>query len=285
MLASRAISTWALLASSPSPSLTRTRPCIVCQLHSSDADAVDGAPLHADVDVSLAASAAHQLLLDQKVYISIAGLIGAGKSTLARALSSTIGLPVFYEPINEDETLELLNDFYGDMKKYSFSLQIHLLNKRFRQQQEIVWSDAGAIQDRSIYEDAVFARMLADDGLMDPRDYQTYLSLFDTMSRFMQRPDVIVFLDVTPEESLRRIHERQRSCESGMTLDYLIKLQAAYEDFIKSVSKSMHVIRVDYSSFRDAEEMAAEIARQYDAIGTGRAGDGGAEWATREESA
>ena len=92
-------------------------------------------------------------------------MIGAGKSTLAATLSDTIGLPVYYEPIPSDNYLD---DFYLDMKTYSFPLQIHLLNKRFRQQQEIVWSDLGAIQDRSIYEDAVFAKMLADDGALPP---------------------------------------------------------------------------------------------------------------------
>ena len=196
------------------------------------------------------------------MFISIAGLIGAGKSTLAEALGEAIGVPVYYEPIASKETMSYLEDFYADMRKWSFPLQIHLLNKRFRQQQEIVWSDAGAIQDRSIYEDAVFARVLADDGLMDPRDYQTYLELFKSMSRFMQRPDVMVYLDVSPEESLRRIRLHQRECESGMTLDYLVKLHAAYEAFIADISKSMHVIRIDYSEFRSPEEMADEIARQ-----------------------
>ena len=104
--------------------------------------------------------------------------------------------------------------------------------------------------------------VLADDGLMDPRDYQTYVELFKSMSRFMQRPDVMVYLDVSPEESFRRIKLRQRECESGMTLDYLIKLHAAYEAFIADISKSMHVIRIDYSEFRSASEMASEIARQ-----------------------
>ena len=195
-----------------------------------------------------------------RVYISIAGLIGAGKSSLATALGEELDLPVYYEPVTDNEYLE---DFYADMSRYGFALQVHLLNKRFRQQQEIVWSEAGAVQDRTIYEDAVFARMLADDGLMDRRDYETYLSLFTTMAHFMQKPDVIVYLDVTPEESLQRIRMRKREVESGMTLEYLTKLHAAYQDFLADVSRSVHVIRVDYSQFRTAEEMAAEIARQH----------------------
>jgi len=215
------------------------------------------------VDVSLAAHSLRRLLKEQRVFISIAGLIGAGKSTLAAALGETIGVPVYFEPIAEADTNHYLADFYADMRQYSFPLQVHLLNKRFRQQQEIIWSDAGAIQDRSIYEDSVFASVLAADGLMDARDYATYLSLFSTMSRFMQRPDVIVYLDVSPEESLRRIRLRRRECESDMTLEYLVKLAAAYEDFIADISRSVHVIRIDYSEFRSADEMADEIARQW----------------------
>ena len=204
---------------------------------------LDGPPTSQPaVDISSAVASSQQLLLEQRCFISIAGLIGAGKSTLAAALGDATGLPVYYEPIAEVSTNSYLADFYDDMPKYSFGLQIHLLNKRFRQQQEIVWSDKGAIQDRSIYEDAVFARVLADDGLMDPRDYETYVSLFASMSRFMQRPDVIVYLDVSPEESLRRIRSRQRDCESGMTLDYLVKLHAAYEAFISDISKSMQCV-------------------------------------------
>ena len=196
----------------------------------------------------------------EKVYISIAGLIGAGKSTLATALGERLDLPVYYEPVAGNEYLD---DFYKDMERYGFALQVHLLQKRFRQQQEIVWTEKGAVQDRTIYEDAVFARVLHEDGLMSERDYRTYLALFETMSHFMQRPDVIVYLDVSPEESLRRIRMRKRECESGVDLAYLTKLHAAYESFIQGVSHSVHVIRVDWNEFRSTEEMAQEISRQY----------------------
>ncbi len=87
-------------------------------------------------------------------------------------------------------------------------VQVYLLNKRFKQQQEIVWRGKGGVQDRTIYEDSVFARMLRDAGLMEQRDYATYLSLFQHMSNFMKKPNLIVHLDVSPEESLRRIQMR-----------------------------------------------------------------------------
>ena len=89
-------------------------------------------------------------------------------------------------------------------------MQVYLLNQRFSQQQQIVWSGKGAVQDRSIYEDSVFALMLRDAGLMDERDYETYASLFTNLSRFMAKPNLIVHLDVPPAESLRRIKERAR---------------------------------------------------------------------------
>ena len=90
---------------------------------------------------------------------------------------------------------------------------MYLLNKRFKQQQQIVWEGKGGVQDRTIYEDSVFARMLRDSGLMTERDFQTYRELFSHMSNFMRRPNLIVHLDLSPEESLRRIRLRKRECE------------------------------------------------------------------------
>jgi deoxyadenosine kinase len=189
------------------------------------------------------------------LFIGISGLIGAGKSTLATALAKEMGLPVHYEPVIDNVYLE---DFYGDMKKYAFQLQstppprcarerlggfglppfrappfrapppppppppprpVYLLNKRFKQQQQIIWEGKGGVVDRTIYEDSVFAKMLRNGGLLDERDYNTYCELFSHMSNFMKKPNVIVHLDVSPEESLRRIKMRSRDCESKVTLE------------------------------------------------------------------
>ena len=109
--------------------------------------------------------------------------------------------------------------------------------QRFKQQQQIIWSGRGGVQDRTIYEDSVFARMLRNSGLMEERDFQTYQSLFNHMSNFMKKPNVIVHLDVKPEESLRRIRMRERDCESGVTLEYLQGLYAAYEEFIEDIAR------------------------------------------------
>jgi len=194
------------------------------------------------------------------VFIGISGLIGAGKSTLAKALGETLNLPVYYEPVIDNVYLE---DFYKDMKKYAFPLQIFLLNKRFKQQQQIIWQGKGGVLDRTIYEDGVFARMLRDSGHLDERDYRTYMELFQNMSNFMQKPNIIVHLDVTPEESFRRINMRKRDCESGIPLEYLKGLHAAYELFIKDISRVIPVIKVDYQRFRTAEEMAQVIKTEY----------------------
>merc|ERR1712151_753875 len=154
-------------------------------------------------------------------------------------------------------------DFYVDMKKYSFAMQIFLLNKRFKQQQQIVWQGSGGVQDRTIYEDSVFARMLRDSGHMEDRDFQTYMELFQNMANFMKKPNIIVHLDLSPEESYRRIQMRKRDCESGIPLEYLQALHAAYEVFIADIARVIPVIKVDYSRFRTAEEMARVIKTEY----------------------
>ena len=196
----------------------------------------------------------------QDLFIGIAGLIGAGKTTLAEALAQHLGLPVYYEPVADNDYLE---DFYRDTARYSFATQIYLLNRRFQQHQEIIWRGGGAVQDRTIYEDAVFARTLVDQDLMDARDYQTYLQLFRHMSNFMCRPNMIVYLDLSPEQSLERIALRQRDVEKGITLEYLRALQQRYDEFIQDISKLVPVIRVDWAELRDPEETATRIEQEY----------------------
>ena len=196
----------------------------------------------------------------ENLFIGIAGMIGAGKSTLAEALGEHLGIDVYYEPVEDNEYLA---DFYRDTARYSFAMQIYLLNRRFQQHQEIIWRGRSAVQDRTIYEDSIFARMLAESGLMDERDYRTYSELFRHMSNFMCKPNVIVYLDVSPEQSRERIASRGRDIEGGISLDYLKALYAGYEEFVKDISRLIPVIRVDYERFATAEEMAQVIRREY----------------------
>jgi deoxyadenosine kinase len=194
------------------------------------------------------------------LFIGIAGMIGAGKSTLARALGEHLGIDVYYEPVADNVYLQ---DFYADTSRYAFAMQIYLLNRRFQQHQEIIWRGRPAVQDRTIYEDAIFAKMLAAQGYMDDRDYQTYLGLFQHMSNFMCRPHLIVYLDVPPAVSRERIVARARGFEQGIQLDYLSALYEGYESFVSEISRMIPVVRVPYDRFATAEEMAAIIEREY----------------------
>lgn len=198
-----------------------------------------------------------------KAFIGISGMIGAGKTTLAHSLSKVLQLPVYEEGVIDNEYLV---DFYKDMKRHAFPLQVYLLNKRFRQHQQIIWQGQGGVQDRTIYEDSIFAKMLKDSGLMDERDYRCYIELFNNMANFMRKPTLIVHLDVSPEESLKRIKMRGRDMEKSVTLEYLTNLHRAYEEFLRDISRIIPVIKVNWSEFRTPEEMADVIRREWAAI-------------------
>ena len=195
-----------------------------------------------------------------KAFIGIAGIIGAGKTTLATALAQHLGLDVHYEPVTDNEYLA---DFYRETRRYSFAMQIYLLNRRFQQHQEIIWRGRGGVQDRTIYEDAIFARTLRDMELMDPRDYDTYVTLFRNLSNFMCRPNVIIYLDVTPEKSMERIRLRSRGVESGITVEYLTRLYGNYEEFLAEISRLIPVLRVRWDEFWEVERLAEAVAREY----------------------
>ena len=194
------------------------------------------------------------------IFIGIAGMIGAGKSTLAAALGQHLGIDTYYEPVADNE---YLTDFYRDTAKYSFAMQVYLLNRRFQQHQEIIWRGKSAVQDRTIYEDSIFAKMLAKTGLMEERDYGTYVDLFRNMSNFMCKPSVIIYLDVSPESSAERIRMRSRDVESKIELGYLQALHEGYAEFVENISRVIPVIRVDYERFASEEEMADVIKREY----------------------
>lgn len=196
----------------------------------------------------------------ENLFIGIAGMIGAGKSTLATALGRHLEIDVYYEPVDNNEYLA---DFYRDTKRYAFATQIYLLNRRFQQHQEIIWRGRSAVQDRTIYEDSIFARMLAETGLMDERDYRTYVDLFRNMSNFMCKPNVIVYLDVSPAKSMERIAARGRDVEGGITMEYLTALHRGYRDFVTEISRVIPVIQVDYDRFSTVEVMAEVIRREY----------------------
>ena len=192
----------------------------------------------------------------ESTIIAVSGIIGVGKSTLSRELGILMNATVYYEPV---ETNEYLDSFYKDMKKYSFPMQIYLLNNRFKQHQQMIWSGKNVIQDRSIYEDVIFAKMLREDGLMEELDFQTYRLLFQNMCNFLHRPDIIVYLDVEPEIALQRIKHLSRDCETGITIEYLISLKKGYEDWLNDISDRIQVIKIDWNQFGSTKDIINKI--------------------------
>ena len=188
------------------------------------------------------------------MFIGIAGIIGAGKTTLTRDLAEHLGYEAFYEPVKENVYLA---DFYEDMNRWGAMMQLYLLAKRFEQHQQIVWrAGKGAVQDRTIYEDTIFARLLHEGGCIDDRDYDTYVGHFNVMKRFLLYPDVLIYLQVDPEISMKRIAERARSEEGGITMEYMEKLHQGYEGFASEMSRYTRVLTLDWNEYLETAEVA-----------------------------
>ncbi len=152
-------------------------------------------------------------------YVSVAGNIGVGKSMITTMIGEVFKWRMFYEPVINNPYLE---DYYEDMRRWSFHLQVYFLSKRFEVQKEILDTPGSAVQDRTIYEDVeIFAPTLHRRGCMDDRDYENYREIFRNMSAFLNPPDLIIYLKCQPETALGRINNRGRNCESSIPLDFL----------------------------------------------------------------
>jgi len=164
------------------------------------------------------------------MHIAIVGNIGAGKTTLTELLAKNYGWEPLYEAVDNNPYLE---DFYSDMKRWSFNLQIYFLNNRFQQIIEIQKGSRNIIQDRTIYEDAfIFAENLHDMGLMTSRDYENYRAIFDNITSFIKPPDLLIYLKASVPTLVNNIQRRGREYETGIRLDYLSKLNDKYQKWI-----------------------------------------------------
>ncbi len=198
------------------------------------------------------------------MHIAIAGNIGAGKTTLTNLLAKHFKWePQFEEVI----TNPYLDDFYTQMERWSFNLQIYFLNTRFRQILSIRESGKSVIQDRTIYEDAfIFAPNLHDMGLMTGRDFENYKSLFELMESLVAPPDLMIYLRSSIPNLVKQIHKRGRSYENGISIDYLNRLNERYEDWIKGYDKGkLLIFDVDKLDFVDNPEDLGSIVNRIDA--------------------
>ncbi len=174
------------------------------------------------------------------MHIAVVGNIGAGKTTLTELLAKNYGWQPQYESVENNPYLE---DFYSDMKRWSFNLQIFFLNSRFQQIMEIQKSKANIIQDRTIYEDAfIFAANLRDMDLMTERDYENYRKIFDNITSFIKPPDLLIYLKASVPTLVNNIQRRGREYEIGIRLDYLSKLNEKYSKWIQGYNSGKLLI-------------------------------------------
>lgn len=198
------------------------------------------------------------------MHIAIAGNIGSGKTTLTSLLAKHYKWQAHYEDADDNP---YLNDFYTDMQRWSFNLQVYFLNNRFSQIQEFRKTGKNVIQDRTIYEDAyIFAPNLHAMGLMTSRDFESYFSLFKLMEDFVQPPDLLIYLRASIPVLVDQISSRGREYEESIRLDYLKRLNERYEAWISTYSEGkLMIIDVDTTNFIEREEDLGTVISKIDA--------------------
>ena len=197
-------------------------------------------------------------------HIAIAGNIGSGKTTLTEALAKHFGWEAHFEDV---ENNPYLYDFYQDMPRWSFNLQIYFLNSRFKQIIDIREGDKTVVQDRTIFEDAyIFAPNLHAMGLMSTRDFENYTSLFETMNSLIDPPELVIYLKASIPTLVNQIQRRGREYEDNLRLDYLRRLNEYYEAWSTKFRKAkVLTIDVDNCNFADSSEDLGDVINKVNA--------------------
>lgn len=198
------------------------------------------------------------------MHVAIAGNIGAGKTTLTKLLAKHYSWEAQLEDVVDNPYLD---DFYNQMERWSFNLQVYFLNSRFRQVLQIRESGKKIIQDRTIYEDAhIFAPNLHAMGLMTNRDFENYASLFNLMESLVQGPDLLIYLRSSIPNLVNQIHKRGRDYENSISIDYLSRLNERYEAWIHGYDKGkLLIVDVDHLDFVDVPEDLGSVINKIDA--------------------
>lgn len=195
------------------------------------------------------------------MHIAIAGNIGCGKTTLTKMLAKRYGWTPRFEPVDNNPYLA---DYYADMPRWSFNIQIYFLAKRFKEVVEISKSEEYIVQDRTIFEDAcIFAPNLHDMGMMSDRDFENYKDLFDTMISLVKLPDLMIYIRSSLPNLVNQIHKRGRDFEQSMRMDFLAGLNERYESWVKNYPGKLVIIDGDTCKF---EQDPAEFMKITDKI-------------------
>lgn len=198
------------------------------------------------------------------MHIAVAGNIGSGKTTLTKLLAHRYGWTPRFEPVDNNPYLA---DFYADMPRWSFNLQIYFLNRRFKEVVEISKTDDIIVQDRTIFEDArIFAPNLHDQGLMSDRDFNNYNDLFDLMMSLVKLPDLMIYIRSSISTLVGQIQKRGREYEQTMRLDYLQGLEKRYEKWIDSYQGQIMIIDGDNCKFGENPEHFNQITQRIDSL-------------------
>ena len=184
--------------------------------------------------------------MSEHPFVGLAGNIGVGKTTFTEKMAEAFNWSPIYESVSDNP---YLSDFYNDMNRWSFNLQIYFLHRRFNAQRDILHSNGGIVQDRTIYEDSeIFARNLHKLGRLDNRDWKTYKNLFTIMTDYLRKPDLIIYLRASTDTLQTRIHSRGRNYENTIDPEYLHQLNVGYDQWTAGL-KEIAVMTIETDQF------------------------------------